>query len=291
MIGAGATLAGAIVQLWFSTRQRERERYMQLRRDVYLSAAEGLAASVEYLNQHARTDIPFGKAVAFSGMVGWLFKTYLIADTDALIALNEASTLIAAAIVDIAPYRLAVQQVEDDIAIARTGVESTQRFMDEMRSDIKNADVQNPTEANLRHVEWAAAQHDVATKQLKEQLNKLEMLTDEHARRVKHLIEKSIAINRDVQKPVRDALLAARAELEVDVDRRKFASAAAAWDARASAKVAQLIALIDEQVTPPPPDLIGTENSSVGRDRTSEPQVTESRPNCCVSRRCSDPGD
>jgi hypothetical protein len=64
MIGAGATLAGAIVQLWFSTRQRERERYMQLRRDVYLSAAEGLAASVEYLNQHARTDIPFGKAVA-----------------------------------------------------------------------------------------------------------------------------------------------------------------------------------------------------------------------------------
>jgi hypothetical protein len=271
LIGAGATLAGAMVQLWFSTRQRERERYMQLRRDVYLSAAEGLAASVEYLNQHARTDIPFGKAVTPSGMVAWLFKTYLIADTDALIALNEASTLIAAAIVDMAPYRLAVQQVEDDIAIARTGIESTQRFLDEMRSDIKNADMQNPTETTLRRVEWAAAQHDAATEQLQEQLHKLDTLTDEHARGVKQLIEKSIVINRDVQKPVRDALLAARAELEVEVDRSKFASAAAAWDARASAKVAQLIALIDEQVATPPPDLIGTENSSVGRDRTSEP--------------------
>jgi multidrug resistance efflux pump len=204
-------------------------------------------------------------------MVGWLFKTYLIADTDALIALNEASTLIAAAIVDMAPYRLAVQQVEDDIAIARSGIDSTQRFLDEMRSDIKNSDVQNPTEATLRHVEWAAAQHDAATKQHQEQLHKLESLTNEHAHRVKQLIEKSIVINRNVQKPVRDAHLAARAELEVDVDRSKFASAAATWDARASAKVAQLIALIDEQAAPPPPDLTGPGSNSVDRDRTSKP--------------------
>jgi len=264
LIGASATLAGAIVQLWFSTRQRERERYMQLRRDVYLAAAEGLAASVDHLNQHARADIPFGKAVAPSGMAGWLFKTYLIADTCALVALNEAGASIAVAIVEITPYRLAVQQVDDDIAIARTGIESTQRFMNEMLSEIRNADNENPTEATVRRVEWAATQHDASSQQLQDQLQKLEKLTNEHAHHVKQLIEKSIIINRDVHKPVRDALLAARAELEVAVDRNKFDSAAAAWDARASAKIAQLITLIDEQTAPSVPDVIGTENHGDG---------------------------
>lgn len=269
LIGAGAALAGSLVQLWFSTRQRERERYMQLRRDVYLSAAEGLAASVEYLSQHARTDIPFGKAVAPSAMVGWLLKAYLIADTDALIALNEASTLIAAAIVDMAPFRLAVQKVDDDISIARAGIESTQRFLDEMRSEIKNADIQNATQMTVRRVEWAAEQHDAATNQLQEQLQKLEILTNEHAHRVKQLIEKATVISRDVQKPVRDALLAARAELEVKVDLHRFVSAAAEWDSRASARVAQLIALIEEQGTSPQPGVIGASDSGVGADRTS----------------------
>src|SRR5260221_11700671 len=76
LIGAAVALASLSIQLWFGARQRERDRYMQLRRDVYLEAAEGLAALLEYLQQTARTDVPFGKAETSLVRQGWLFKTY-----------------------------------------------------------------------------------------------------------------------------------------------------------------------------------------------------------------------
>jgi hypothetical protein len=245
LIGAVATLAGSAVQLWFSARQRERDRHMQLRRDVYLGAAEGLAGFIEYLNQHARADIPFGKAALPVGAAGWLLKTYRVAGTDTLIAFNEASAAVATAAIDMTAHRLAVQQADDEIAVERGEVERIQRFMDDMLSEIKAADTEHPTETTLKRSEWAAEQHSIANARLVEELAKLDELTSEHARRLKTLMERSIRINTKIQKPIRAALLAARSELELKLDAGKYGSAAAELDMRMSAKVQELIDLIE----------------------------------------------
>lgn len=244
-VGATVTVVALAVQLWFSARQRERDRYMQLRRDVYLEAAEGIAGTVEYLYQNARTDVPFGTASPTKGRPGWLFKIYLVAATDTLIAFNEANAAVVAATLDVATYRLAVAQVDDEIAIVRTNIESMQRFQEEMRAQARSVDLDKPSERAVKQLEWVKEQLDQSWGHVQEEITKLKSLTSEHARRTRSLVERSMLLRVDVQKSVRAALLAARAELEIPFDGSRFEGAAATVDARMSSKVSELIALIE----------------------------------------------
>ena len=61
IVGAILCFGGVAAQLWHDAKQRERERLMQLRRDVFLEAAEAVAGSQQFFFRFANTDIPFGK--------------------------------------------------------------------------------------------------------------------------------------------------------------------------------------------------------------------------------------
>jgi len=244
LIGATATLASISLQLWFSSRQRERDRYMQLRRDVYLEAADGLAALLEYLQQSARVDISFGKAETSLVRQGWLFKTYLVASTDTLIAMNKANAAAAAAALDLIPHRLAISEIESDIAIVKVTLSGIEQFQTEIRNEAQATDIANPSEQSLKRLEWLKGQLDESWKQRRDESSRLEALTNEHAKRLREFLQRSMQISFDTQTAIRSALLEARSELEVAIDFAKFRPATAAVDAKMREKLAQTVALI-----------------------------------------------
>lgn len=253
LIGIVATLIGIAIQLRFNARQRERERQMQLRRDVYLEAAEGIAGSVEYLMQHSRTDVPLGAVPAPKERPGWLYKIHLVASTDTLIAFNDAGAATAAAALDVFGHRVAVAEVSDDIAIVRATSERIQRFQEEMKAEPRAIDKSVPSERTLNRLEWIQQQLDESWRQLEAETSKLDNLTREHARRSKVLVQRSMQLLGGVHKEVRAALLSARAELEMPVDVVKFQTAAASLDARMTAKVDEFLQLIREEESSPAP--------------------------------------
>ena len=241
LIGTATTLSVLAVQLWFNARQRERDRHMQLKRDVYLEASEGLAGTVEYIFQNTRTDLPLGAVKLPNERPGWLYKIHLVAGTDTLIAFNNAGAAAIAAALDVFTYRVAVAEVADEITIIRASSERIQRFQEEMKAEARTASVDVPSERTLKRLEWIQTQLDQSWVQLNDEAGKLERSAAEHARRTRTMIERSIVVASDVQKTVRIALLAARSELEISIDATKFEAAAASVDQRMTATMNRLL--------------------------------------------------
>lgn len=217
---------------------------MQLRRDVYLEAAEGLAALLEYLQQTARTDVPFGKAEASLVRQGWLFKTYLVASTDTLIAMNHANATVAAAMLDLVSYRLAVVEIEGDIAIINASLKSIEQFQNEIREEARVLNAAPVSVDSVNRMKSLNERFDATWQRHQEEAHKLEVMTEEHARRLRLLLQRSMAVGLDVQTGIRSALLAARSELGGSIDLDKFGPAASAVDAKMRERVAQTIELI-----------------------------------------------
>lgn len=232
LIGTATTLAVLAGQLWFNARQRERDRHMQLKRDVYLEAAEGLAGTVEYVMQHTRTDVPLGAVSPPTNRPGWVFKIHLIAATDTLIAFNNAGAAAAAAAMDVFTHRISVAEVADEIAIVRSGIERLQAFQEEIKAEARAVDVNSPSERGLRRLEWIQEQLDQSWAQIKRETDRLEQLTTEHADRTRALVKRGLSVSADVNRAVRIALLAAREELEMEMDKLKFEAAVSELDQR-----------------------------------------------------------
>lgn len=240
LVGALVTLAGSVLQLWFNKRQRERERQMQLRRDVYLEAAEGLAAILDYLNQHGRVDVPLGKASPPSGAASWLFKAYLVANADTLVALTRAGTAVAGAAMDLLPHRLAVSEAEDDIALTRSKIEGLAQLQEQLRVEASAIASEAPTERALQRIQGIHEEYQLAQNDRDAEAQNLTRLVNEHARRLRILLEHVTKTNLEVQEPIRRALRAARSELELTIDEERFRRATADIDARMVEKVRKL---------------------------------------------------
>src|SRR5688500_4484802 len=82
IIGALLTLLGVNMQLRYNSRERERDRQMQLRRDVYLEAAEGLAASTDFLFRFTNISIPLAQLGESRVKTTWANKVYTVASID-----------------------------------------------------------------------------------------------------------------------------------------------------------------------------------------------------------------
>jgi len=218
---------------------------MQLRRDVYLEAAEGLAAILDFLIQSARPDVPLGKAAAPPGAAAWLFKAYLVATTDTLIAFTEAGAAVAGSALDLLSHRLAVTEIDDEITVARTTVDAIQKQQEQLRAEAHSVDTDKATERSVQRLEWIKQQYDIASADVNSEVQKLEGLVVEHGHRLRALLEQSMRINLRVQQPIRAALLAARSELEMYIDADKFGSAANRVDTHMFEKVNDLLKLIN----------------------------------------------
>jgi hypothetical protein len=216
---------------------------MQLRRDVYFEAADGLGAAVLYLSQVARADAPLGSTLP--PPVSWFYKLHLVAKTETLIAFAQASNAVTSASVDLAAWRLRVMEVNDEIQLVKDNVDRIQRFQDDVRSETRLVMRETPSELSVKRLESLKQQMDDSRVETGNEAQKLTALTDEYGRRTRTLLEHSLLVAAEVQRSVRAAFLAARAELEISIDMGRLSAASSALDVQMSAKISELIKLID----------------------------------------------
>jgi hypothetical protein len=123
LVSAGAGLIGALIGAfaaltasWFQNRhdakQRERERLMSLRRDVYLEAAEGIAGAPLYLVGFANADVPVESlAPLLNSKPGWQTKLHAVATLDTISAFGDADALFISTAFELIPKRHRVDEL------------------------------------------------------------------------------------------------------------------------------------------------------------------------------------
>src|SRR5262245_1740899 len=80
LVGAAIALAAVALQLAVNARQRRLDREHQLRRDVYLQAAEGIAVGTELLAGFGNLDVAIQDLAASArGKQGWANKLHIVA--------------------------------------------------------------------------------------------------------------------------------------------------------------------------------------------------------------------
>lgn len=242
LIGAAATLSASFLQLWFNTCQRERERYMQLRRDAYFESADGLASGLAYLSQFSRTDTPI--TIDAPPSTAWFYKLHLVASTDTLIAFSEAGGTLAAAMVDIMVKRVSIKEVDDEIEIVKNNLAQMQQLQTDIKAEARGSNQATPSPEMLHRLERLKQQLDDSWAQITHENAKLEYLVREHARRTREHLEQVTTLAAAFQKTARTAFLAARRELGLTIDEARFAAAARSVDDRMTKKMSEIASLI-----------------------------------------------
>jgi hypothetical protein len=112
LIGALAALIASRIQNQHDAEQRERERVMNLRRDVYLEAAEGMAGTPLYLVGFANADVPVDSlAPLLNSKPGWQTKLHAVAGLETIEAFGNADALFISTSFEMMPKRHRVDEL------------------------------------------------------------------------------------------------------------------------------------------------------------------------------------
>src|SRR5260221_4765715 len=140
-------------------------------------------------------------------------RPILVAGTDTLIAMNHANAAVAAAMLDLLSYRLGVVEIEGDIAIVNASLKSIEQFQNEIREEARAVNAGPISVDSVNRMKSLNERFDATWQRYQEETHKLGVLTEDHARRLRLLLQRSMAVGLDVQTAIRSALLAARSEL------------------------------------------------------------------------------
>lgn len=104
------------LQLEHDAKQREKERQMDLRREVFLGAAEALGKQVEYINLFSKTDFDYWKdQEILRGSPGAANKVHLIASNETIEAYAQAYQVVLEATPTLTKMRFEIEEVKTAI--------------------------------------------------------------------------------------------------------------------------------------------------------------------------------
>jgi hypothetical protein len=242
LIGAFVGFAGVAAQLWRDAKQRERERLMQLRRDVFLEAAEGVSGSQQFFFRFANTDIPFSKpGDVQSSKPGWLNKLHIVASIETIEAFAAADRVLGRSSFDLLRRRNLLQMTDDQIKITQQSAEHTTNYQNEMRQEIRRIASEPPTERSVSRAEWARDNYLEAQKQLADLASTLEQLVNQRWALQRTLFEKSSEYYAEFQDYLSDALVALRGEIDLPIDLTRFKRVMAEHNASVREEVRKML--------------------------------------------------
>src|SRR5438270_7030456 len=217
VIGGLVAVVPLTIQIINERLQRKRERQLQLRRDVYLHAAEALGGSLDDFFQITRADTALGEQpTSMRAHNGWLNKIPLVAErAETATAFSKASAAVAAATLDVLAHRVAVAEVNDDIKLVNSEIERIQAYQQQIKEIAASSERDEPTPQLLQRMERLATQLEKTWAMLNDAADRLSHLTDIHWVRMRALLERAIDLGLSSQQVVREAQLMARSELEM----------------------------------------------------------------------------
>lgn len=215
-IGVVGALGGSWLQNRYDAKQRERERQLSLRRDVYLEAAEGLAGLQEYLGGMADPARPMDQlAQAIKGRPGWQNKIHVVASLPTINAFAEADGYFVSAAVSAIPLRYEIDQAGRQLASLQEREEQLKRYQGYLHTSLQAQIQQLPAHDAVA----AANQLRQAIDRVQQDIASLEsdqgQLLDQRARNMHRLLIDTLERVAQHRILTARALLAVRREIDL----------------------------------------------------------------------------
>lgn len=259
LIGGLLGFVGVAAQLWHTTRQQKTDRLMQMKRDVYLAAAEGLAEAQSALFRFANTNVPFNKLGEFgASQPGWGYKLNLVASIETIEALSRANGLLGSAYFDLLRRRNLLQQSDDHIQITNQQIEQVKSYQEQMRALIESLTSETPTEASALRAEWAASNFVSAQQDLGQMVFQLETQIDRRWSFQRDLFKVTVQHYREYQLALAAALVALRREIDLPIDFDRYERVARTHAEHVEHEISKLLNDIEHDESPLPPEPVNS---------------------------------
>jgi hypothetical protein len=212
-----------IERLTHDALQRDREREMALRRDVYLRAAEAMAQAQEYLAGFANTEISGQQHESMIKGVGAdLNKVHIVGSMPTVQAIVEANQFFVRAVADLSIRKLPVQQLAREIELEQTAVESAIARRDEALAGMKEMSRSTSTGSHARLWELQNRIFNDEQADIDDALARKEQLQEHFSQQQMELLRLSAQAGLEFGRLVTKANLAIRRELELPLDADEY---------------------------------------------------------------------
>jgi hypothetical protein len=237
------TYAATRAQLRHDAAQRELDRKMQLRKEVFLEAAEGVAGT-EYFTRLANTEIPLTDVSAPPGKAGWLNKLQTVASAEAIEAFYDANAAVGAAAFDLFHRRIAIDQIKSRIDNTNQRIETIQAVQQRIREAAAATAQDQPTPEVLQQLQARQRDWDQSWVEIGRLGQEVDASYDERFRQQLSLLETAVQYSLGYQKKLRKALFTLRLELGLPIDHAKLETALDRIDAEMLPKFQHLVELM-----------------------------------------------
>ena len=222
ILAFGATFVATRLQLTHDAKQRERERRMSLRRDIFLEAADAVAGTTDYFFQFANIEVPMRELTISTSKPGWINKLYIVASLDTIEAFSQASLALGAAAFDLLQRRFVLERVNSKLTLVTEQVEAAgreQQSIGEIATALAKESPSPEVFEKRKHFQdrWEQSLHTYENVIIQQR-----DLIDERLALQKALLEDAIRHSASYQARLRHALVQLRAELDFPVDLDKF---------------------------------------------------------------------
>lgn len=208
-------------QLQHDAEQREKERQMDLRREVFLGAAETLGRQSEYINLFSKVDFDFWKdQEVLKGNIGIAYKVQLIAGIDTIEAYARANQCWGSAILELAKMRLKIEEVKAELNGQESLIVLLSNHRDEALASMKaivNSGAQSQDAYQFHRERFDDLQRDISGEVAKKA--KL------HSKLARLLMEISVVCmtsQAEFSKRLLAVNLAARREVDLPIDENRY---------------------------------------------------------------------
>lgn len=209
------------IQLQHDAGQREKERQMDLRREVFLGVAEALGRQSEYINLFGKVDFDFWKEQELiKGNIGAGNKLNLIAGIETIEAYARANQAWAKALFELTKMRLQIEEVKGELKSQDEIIAMLSAYRDETLASMKAAGspgFDSPEAFNLSRSRFDELQSKISDESLKK--------ARLHSTLATLLMEISVvgmAAHVEFSQKLLAVNLAARREVELPIDENRY---------------------------------------------------------------------
>jgi uncharacterized protein (DUF885 family) len=172
LIGVGGSFLGTLVggliafltlraQFRHEAREKERERKLSLRRDIYLGAMEAIGKSQFFLGSFSRDDLGIPKILEqLQEVPGALSKAQLVASEETFAALDRFGDFMISSSIDLFVLRVRVNHLREEMAAQKDHISQLEERLSYIRELFQALPQEDPRHEQGR-IEWAGNQNEL----------------------------------------------------------------------------------------------------------------------------------
>jgi hypothetical protein len=219
--GSGLTLLGVFVQLRHDAKQRNNERQMRLRRDVYLPAAEQLTATIGYVAKLPNVDLDNqGEMEPISGFMSAAAKINIIGSNETIAATNALVGKVSSVVLQLMPKKLPLVKLKHEIKVYEKIVTDCEARTQRALADMRALNFSKESDQGL----WKLVKSDFERAQQDSEKYRNELATkwDQYMKLFCDMLIECVECSKQIQDFITPALIAIRKELRLPFDQEQY---------------------------------------------------------------------